>query len=232
MFICILYNFKEHFKTLMGNIFQNYQIELTYILRVFIAGVCGLIVGIERTKRQKEAGLRTHFIVSASAALIMCLSLTFKDDPVRIAAQIIPGIGFLGAGVIIFRREAVHGLTTAAGVFAIAAIGMTIGAGMYFLGFGGTIIILGCQWILHAHFLGKKTKFHLILIKFYFSDQTISLLKQYFEIKDFERYKATEINGRIVIETVIRTHNECGPNSLTHVMLNNKDIFHIERLED
>ena len=216
----------------MGDILQNYTLELTYLLRVFVAGICGFVVGIERTKRQKEAGLRTHFIVSASAALIMCISLSFESDPVRIAAQIIPGIGFLGAGVIIFRREAVHGLTTAAGVFAIAGIGMSIGSGMYFLGFGGTIIILGCQWILHAHFLGKKTKFHLIFIKFYYSEKTINLLKQYFEIKDFERYKATEKEGKIIIETVIRTHNECGPNSLTHVLINNKDIFHIERLED
>ncbi len=216
----------------MEYISQNFNNELTYLMRVIVAGICGLAVGIERTKRQKEAGLRTHFIVAASSALIMCLSLSFPDDPARIAAQIIPGIGFIGAGVIMFRREAVHGLTTAAGIFTIAAVGMTIGSGMYILGFGGTVVVICCQWLLHAHFINKKARFHLVLIKFFYSEETEILLKQYFEIREFERFKATEKEGKLVIETVVRTHNECGPTSLTQVLLSNSDIFHIERLED
>ncbi|MEG2117050.1 MAG: MgtC/SapB family protein, partial [Clostridia bacterium] len=68
------------------------SIEYVYLVRVIIAGICGFFVGIERMRRQKEAGLTTHFIVAAASCLMMCVSVSFGDDPARIAAQIIPGI--------------------------------------------------------------------------------------------------------------------------------------------
>ena len=113
--------------------------EFVYFIRVLVGGFLGLCIGIERGKRQKEAGMGTHFIVAIAATLLTCISLWFKKDAgdmgdgARVAAQIVSGIGFLGAGMIFFRRESMRGLTTAAGIWATAAIGMCSATGMYFL---------------------------------------------------------------------------------------------------
>ena len=96
--------------------------EAIYLVRILYAVVLGFAIGFERKLRFKEAGIRTHTIVCAGSALIMVVSkYAFSDSPdfdaSRVAAQIVSGIGFLGAGMIIYRRQAVHGLTTAAGVW-------------------------------------------------------------------------------------------------------------------
>ncbi|KJZ82690.1 MgtC/SapB family protein, partial [Clostridium sp. IBUN13A] len=103
---------------------QLYLIQLDYLLRLFIAAVCGMAIGYERKNRMKEAGIRTHFIVAIGAALIMIISkYGFQDqigwpnmslDPSRIAAQVVTGVGFLGAGVIFMQKQTIVGLTTAA----------------------------------------------------------------------------------------------------------------------
>lgn len=126
------------------------QIEL--IIRLIIAGICGALIGFERRSRSKEAGLRTHFVVAVGSALLMIVSkYGFADvvnghsiilDPSRIAAQVVSGIGFLGAGMIIVQRQSVRGLTTAAGLWSTAGIGLTIGAGMYWVGFSATGLVL------------------------------------------------------------------------------------------
>lgn len=126
--------------------------ELEFFFRILIAGICGGLIGYERNNRLKEAGIRTHLIVALAAALIMVVSkYGFSDvttlkgvalDPSRIAAQIVTGVGFLGAGMIFVRNQTISGLTTAAGVWATAGIGMTIGAGLYFLGVAATLLIV------------------------------------------------------------------------------------------
>lgn len=136
--------------------------ELDFLLRILIAGICGGLIGYERNNRLKEAGVRTHLIVALGAALIMVVSkYGFTDvtslkgialDPSRIAAQIVTGVGFLGAGMIFVRNENVSGLTTAAGIWATAGIGMSIGAGLYFLGLSGTALIVITQILLHKNF--------------------------------------------------------------------------------
>ena len=113
-----------------------------FIFRLVVAGLLGTVVGIEREWRVKEAGFRTHFLVSLGSALFMIVSqwgfeefLAYHDglrlDPSRVAAQVVSGIGFIGAGAIIFHRQIVRGLTTAASLWAIAGVGMATGAGMY-----------------------------------------------------------------------------------------------------
>jgi len=133
--------------------------ELDYLLRVLVAGACGAIIGFERKSRMKEAGIRTHFIVAVGAALMMIVSkYGFQDqlswgnlslDPARIAAQVVSGIGFLGAGMIFMQKQTVKGLTTAAGVWATSGIGLTIGAGLYWVGVGVTLLIFIGQKLLH-----------------------------------------------------------------------------------
>lgn len=141
------------------------------ILRVVVAAVCGWLVGVERSWRFKDAGVRTHCMVSCTAALLMVISkYGFADlaspdglflygvreaDPARIAAQVVSGVSFLGAGVIYRDRKfTTRGLTTAAGVWAVAGIGMAIGAGMYIIGVFSTIFIIFVQFITHRFNVG------------------------------------------------------------------------------
>ncbi len=128
------------------------SVDFDFIIRIGVAGLLGAMIGIEREIRSKEAGLKTHFLVAVGSALIMVVSkyafsdIVFEDhtslDPSRIAAQVVSGVGFLGAGTIIIQKQAVKGLTTAAGLWATAGIGLAIGAGMYVVGIGATILVL------------------------------------------------------------------------------------------
>lgn len=137
-------------------------IQFELLLRLVVAGVCGFLIGYERTNRLKEAGVRTHMIVALGAALIMIVSkYGFDDllgikgydlDPSRIAAQIVSGIGFLGAGMIFVRKQSINGLTTAAGVWTTAGVGMAIGAKLYVIGIAATALVLLIQILLHKNF--------------------------------------------------------------------------------
>ncbi|WP_036619743.1 MULTISPECIES: MgtC/SapB family protein [Paenibacillus] len=139
---------------------SNVDIEL--LLRVLIAGICGVLIGFERKNRMKEAGVRTHYVVAAGAALMIIISkYGFQDqigwsnlslDPSRIAAGVVSGVGFLGAGMIFMQKQTVKGLTTAAGIWATAGIGMAVGAGMYFIGIAVTLLLLLGQIILHGRY--------------------------------------------------------------------------------
>ena len=128
-------------------------------LRILIAGVCGIMIGFERKNRLKEAGIRTHLIVALGSALMMVVSkYGFEDvlfeggraDASRIASQIVTGVGFLGAGTIFVRKQAISGLTTAAGIWATAGIGMAIGSGMYSVGIASALIIVFMQKLFHG----------------------------------------------------------------------------------
>lgn len=126
----------------------------SYILNIFIAALLGGAIGFEREYRSKEAGFRTHFLVGLGSGLFMVLSLHGFDDfvgiqgiqrdPSRIAAQVVSGIGFIGAGTIIFQKNVVKGLTTAAGLWVTSAIGMTAGTGMYIVAATATAMVIVC----------------------------------------------------------------------------------------
>lgn len=127
-----------------------------YVLTIFVGAILGGAIGLEREYRAKEAGFRTHFLVGLGSALFMVLSMHGFDgfegqagviiqrDPARMAAQVVSGIGFIGAGTIIFRKDenVVSGLTTAAGLWVTAAIGLACGGGMYVLSIVSTLLVL------------------------------------------------------------------------------------------
>ena len=132
--------------------------EYVLITRIVIAGLLGGIIGAEREFRAKIAGTRTHLLVAVGAALMMIVSRYGFDgqgDPGRVAAQIVSGIGFIGAGAIMVNRKAVHGLTTAAGIWVAAGIGMAVASGMYAIGVATTVIsLIGLEvfgWIFRKH---------------------------------------------------------------------------------
>ena len=129
------------------------SIELEMILRLLLAVALGAIIGYQRERTGKPAGLRTHILICAGAALFTVVSLYgfgAAADPARVAAGIVAGIGFLGAGAIIRREEGVvAGLTTAATIWAVAAIGLAAGAGLYVVSAVTTAIILIVLFLPH-----------------------------------------------------------------------------------
>ena len=125
-----------------------------FIIRILAATFLGAIIGLDREYRTKAAGFRTHVLVALGSALFMIISvhgfddlpkdqMTLRMDPARIAAQVVTGIGFIGAGTIIFQKNVVKGLTTA-GLWVTAAVGMACGVGMYTLAAVSTVIVLLC----------------------------------------------------------------------------------------
>src|SRR5215213_7825843 len=122
------------------------------ILRLVVAAVLGGLVGLERERLEWAAGMRTHALVSLGSALFMVVSIFgFSEilnerhvilDPSRVAAQVASGIGFIGAGTIILRREVVKGLTTAASIWAVAAVGLAVGGGMFLAASSATLLAL------------------------------------------------------------------------------------------
>lgn len=139
---------------------------LEWILRIIIAALCGGFIGAERSRRFKDAGVRTHSVVAMSAAVFMILSkYAFADitpgvngsnmaDASRIASQVVTGISFIGAGAIFKNGSLVRGITTAAGIWATSAIGMAIGSGLYVIGIAATLIILLIQFVMHKVRIG------------------------------------------------------------------------------
>lgn len=146
------------FSELIGDIAENGYL----ILRMLIACVCGIFIGFERSRRQKDAGIRTHMIVALGAALAMIVSKYgffdllqyegLRADASRIASNVITGVGFLGAGVIFVRDVSIKGLTTAAGIWTTASVGLAIGAGMYTVGIGATLVMIVFQLLFHRFF--------------------------------------------------------------------------------
>lgn len=130
--------------------------DLIYMFRIVVAAACGAVIGVERSKRQKEAGIRTHLIVAIGSALMMVVSKYAFDDVVRadasrIAANVITGVSFLGAGVIFVKDSSIKGLTTAAGIWATSGIGLAVGGGMIMVGIFSTVLIILVQIYLHKY---------------------------------------------------------------------------------
>ena len=140
-------------------------------LRLVLAAIFAAAIGVERERKDWAAGMRTHMMVSMGSALIMLVSsFGFNDivgesyaelDPSRVAAQIVSGIGFIGAGAILFRKPStILGLTTASGLWTVAGIGMATGGGMYFAASAATVLSLIILWGLHPIQKKISNKFH------------------------------------------------------------------------
>jgi putative Mg2+ transporter-C (MgtC) family protein len=151
--------------------------QLELVGRLIIAAALGSVIGFERERLSWAAGLRTHMLVCVSAALIMIVSaFGFSDvlgkpgivlDPSRVAAQVVSGIGFLGAGAILLRGEVIRGLTTAASLWSVAAIGLAAGGGLYTMAIAATIIIIiilaGIK-PLERRYIGSKQRRELVIM--------------------------------------------------------------------
>ena len=134
-------------------------LEMEIVTKLVIAAIFGILIGLEREIHRKPAGMRTHALVCMGAALFTMLSFSFSGsnvDESRIAAGIVTGIGFLGAGIVFRAEDRVRGITTAAELWVLAAIGVAVGMGMYFAATAATVIVLILLW--PAKLLEKKVK--------------------------------------------------------------------------
>src|SRR5271167_4360020 len=129
-----------------------HDLNIVTVGRLLLAALLGGVVGLERELRHKPAGLRTNMLICIGAALFTIISYEMAGDVggdhTRIAAQIIPGIGFIGAGVVIRMRGAIIGITSAATIFMVASIGMAVGSGLIATGIFAALLLLGCLVVL------------------------------------------------------------------------------------
>ena len=207
------------------------------LLRLLIAAALGFLIGLERKIRVKEAGIRTHAMVSLGAALIMEVSkYGFADmgaeypDYSRIAAQIVSGIGFLGAGIIMYNRGALRGLTTAAGIWTTAGVGMAAGAGMYILAAGATLIIVAVQCVLHLpfRFFAAKT-YRQIKVVFVCTEGEDDRVRELFGVKRFSKLDIQRRGEEILYTTHILTEKCFSDTFVKQVLYENEFIRSIER---
>ena len=212
--------------------------ESKYLINILLAVLLGFAIGYERKLRYKEAGIRTHTIVCAGSALIMVVSkYGFADimeyDASRVAAQIVSGIGFLGAGIIIYRKHEIHGLTTAAGVWATAGVGMAAGAGLYLVAAGATVILIGVQCLFHIKCKFFQTKkYFQVKICFTSSGTENDTIKDLFQTDRFNRLVIERKGGETVYHATLNTDKEYSSQRLAQIMTEHPFIRSIERCDE
>lgn len=182
-------------------------------IRILIAMVIGFALGVERQLRLKVAGIRIHVVVAAGAAVFTIVSIYgFPSDAstARVAAQVVTGLGFIGAGMIMHNRTAVHGLTSAAGVWLTSAIAMATGAGMYLVAAIAAVLILAVQLFLHLPLrLFKEKHYNEIRVSFKCpQDDCLQTIKNLFGITSFTEFKAERVDEDIIYNAVIHTRRQ------------------------
>ncbi len=216
-----------------------------FFLRLVVAGILGAVIGLDREYRAKEAGTRTHFLVSLGSALIMIVSQWgFQDvwgkngvglDPSRVAAQVVSGIGFIGAGTIMMQKQFVRGLTTAAGLWAVAGIGLAVGGGLYVLGIAATVLTLIGLEVLR--FMLRKFRTKSSYIVFLTRDRN-DLIKVTNELNSNDYHIVSYSVGSercgteemLRVKMCVRTHEQRDENQLLRFMQQFPDI-EVEKLE-
>ena len=220
---------------LLGNL--DFLQNLDFCLRLLLACICGASIGIERSRHFKEAGVRTHVIVCMGAALAMIVSkygfvdLTLANgnafpgtrgaDPARIAAQVVSGISFLGAGVIFKREGLVRGLTTAAGIWITAAIGLAVGSGMLMVGVFTAVVVCILQVIMHKFIFGPDA---------YATNQLHFTVKNGYEFNHALNEQLEKWEGT-VLESAFARNQEDGTTDYDLTVRRRKEISYTEMKE-
>ena len=208
-----------------------------YLLGLVTAVVCGALIGVERTFRQKEAGIRTHIIVALGSALIMIVSkYGFFDivgladhvnlDGSRLAAQVVTGISFLGAGIIVFKGT-VKGLTTAAGVWTTAGIGLAAGAGMYGIAVYATLILLIVQIVIHKILPVENTSTTAVSMKLKDDPEAIESITNLFKENEYVLISSSveKKNEKYVCLFTIRAKSHINPDDISKIFSGNEYVL-------
>ena len=221
----------EWLDVLKSTVFQS-----RILLDILLSAILGFCIGMERKMRSKEAGIRTHTIVCIGSALFMVISkygFGSEADSARVAAQIVAGIGFLGAGIIVYRQHEVHGLTTAAGVWATAGVGMACGAQLYVLAIGAALLMVGAQWLLHRNWkIFKQKRYYSINIVFKQTSNEREKIKEIFDIDRYNRLVLSRDGDNLIYHATLNTDVEYSSAQLNEIMENNSFIFSLERCDD
>lgn len=222
----------------MSNYFANFDLtmELTFVFRLILAVLLGFAIGYERKRRYKEAGIRTHTIVCLGSALIMIVSIFGfggAADAGRVAAQIVSGVGFLGAGIIVYRKHETKGLTTAAGVWATAGVGMACGGGLYILAVVSTALMISAQLLFHTKFkiFKHKLKFTIEIV-FYQTEDENNLIKKEFGVDRLNSLLITRQGERLIYSATLLTEREHRSAELTKIMMDYPFIISLRRCDD
>ena len=202
-----------------------------------VSVVLGFLIGLEREFRSKDAGIRTHSIVCLGACLLMVVSrIGFPEgtaDTARVAAQVIASIGFLGAGMIMLRKQNVYGLTTAAGIWTTAGIGMACGAGIYLIAVCATVLLIGIQCLLQLSVnINKKKKSYEFKISFIQTSNENEILKELFNVKHFHNVNYNRINAKLNCVVTVYTTEEISSEQIDKIVKENTFITSIERCDD
>ncbi len=214
-----------------------------WLIRIAIACVCGFIIGMERKSRSKEAGIRTHFIVCMACCVVMLVSkYGFTDlgtsegaDGARLAAQVVSGIGFLGAGIIFYKRDFLHGLTTAAGIWATAGIGLAIGSGMIIIGVIATAALITMQIALHKPWKWTTANVtHTLKVTAVLdAEEVVDQIKELFSVKKFLQFKTSiDADGKITAKIELATVREIPPQEIFHITKDHPFIISVEKVEE
>jgi len=210
--------------------------ELRLLLPLLLSVLLGFLIGLERKMRFKEAGIRTHTIVCFGSALMMVISLHAfggQGDVARVAAQIVSGIGFLGAGMIVYKKHEVRGLTTAAGVWATAGVGMACGGELYLVALGATAILIAAQCIFHLNFrVFKSKKYYSVKIEFQQTGEENKRIKEIFGTDRFNHLVLKRTEGLVVYSATLNTDQEFSSTRLNEIMSENPFIYSIERCDN
>ena len=209
--------------------------ELRIILDLALSVVLGFFIGLERKSRFKEAGIRTHTLVCFGSALMMALSLNAfgeHSDTGRVAAQIVSGIGFLGAGMIIYKKNAVKGLTTAAGVWAAAGVGMACGARLYFVAIGAAVIMIAVQCILHIKCkLFRMKKYYTLKVEFICNNDEDKIVKDLLGVEHFSHFIVSREGDDLVYRATVSADTEPRSADVNKIIKDYPFIRKIERGE-
>jgi putative Mg2+ transporter-C (MgtC) family protein len=209
--------------------------EARLLLDLLLSVVLGFAIGFERKLRLKEAGIRTHTIVCVGAALMMVVSMHAfggEADSARVAAQIVSGVGFLGAGMIVYKQHEVHGLTTAAGVWATAGVGMACGGQKYTIAIGATLILIIVQCIFHLNLpVFRHKKYYSVKIEFEQTDDENLRIKEIFGTDRFNELVLNRIGDTIVYNATLNTDKEFSSTRLKEIISENPFIHSIVRCD-
>ena len=214
---------------------ENWLLQLETLVGLLLSVLLGFFIGFERKQRFKEAGIRTHTIVCAGASLMTIISMHIGNgDPGRIAAQIVSGVGFLGAGMIVYKKHEVKGLTTAAGIWATAGVGMACGAGFYIIGIGATTILIAVQCIFHLPYkIFRSKKYYSVKIEFLRTGDENLKIKEIFGTDRFNHLILTrDAQLRVVYNATLTTDKEFSSTRLNQIMEENPFITLLERCDN
>lgn len=213
--------------------------ELTILWRLLAATAMGAAIGIEREYHAKEAGIRTHLLVAVGSCLFMILSAYGFDaflgrdnvsfDPSRIASQVVTGIGFIGAGTIILQKQMVRGLTTAAGLWVTAAIGLTCGLGMYVIALATTAIVLISLGLLNVYlpyFSQKEHQVTFVVEDYHILSEIMDTLhREKITVLNYEMHKdAEENNGKMLVSLEIRMKRYDNVKGISSILKNFENV--------